>query len=278
MNLKLALVNGSLSIEWETDIKTKGAAKLVCPDAAAASSRVPIDCVTNWSEFAAYVLGLEPHRYIFRGQPEPWRLRTAFHRTRRKDLVTYVRGDLLKAHYTLSGQTRHFFDVRDPLQNAAFINLLQHHGFPTPLLDWTHSPFVAAFFAFRRGQGRTNNQPKVRVFVFDWQSWVTDLRQIETITFSQPHFSIIEAFSFENPRATPQQSISAVTNLDDIETYIAHCEQERGKTYLQVIDLPFFERRQVMEQLRTMGITAASLFPGLDGACEELRGRFFHPL
>jgi hypothetical protein len=30
-----------------------------------------------------------------------------------------------------------------------------------------------------------------------------------------------------------------------------------------------------MKELALMGITAGSLFPGLDGACEELRERLF---
>jgi hypothetical protein len=30
-----------------------------------------------------------------------------------------------------------------------------------------------------------------------------------------------------------------------------------------------------MRELALMGITAGSLFPGLDGACEELRERLF---
>jgi hypothetical protein len=48
-----------------------------------------------------------------------------------------------------------------------------------------------------------------------------------------------------------------------------------GKKYLSAIDLLIRDRRQVVRDLRYMGITAGSLFPGLDGACEELADRNF---
>jgi hypothetical protein len=44
---------------------------------------------------------------------------------------------------------------------------------------------------------------------------------------------------------------------------------------LWAIDLPVGDRRQVVRDLSYMGITAGSLFPGLDGACEELTERNF---
>jgi hypothetical protein len=78
-----------------------------------------------------------------------------------------------------------------------------------------------------------------------------------------------------NPRAVPQQSISAITNLDDIEDFCSLMEQMKGKTFLSAIDLPASERPTVMHELALMGITAGSLFPGIEGACRQLRERFF---
>jgi len=72
----------------------------------------------------------------------------------------------------------------------------------------------------------------------------------------------------------PQQAASTVTNIDDIETYI-RSKETKDKVYLTAIDLPTREPRNVIRELSFMGITAGSLFPGLDGACEELRERNF---
>jgi len=73
----------------------------------------------------------------------------------------------------------------------------------------------------------------------------------------------------------PQQAISTFTTVDDIETYIQNKSQITKKPYLEVIDLPLSERDHVIRELRLMGITQGSLFPGLDGACQELKERFF---
>ena len=82
-----------------------------------------------------------------------------------------------------------------------------------------------------------------------------------------------ESGLFKHP-LTPQQSISSVTNIDDIESYIRSLESEERR-YLHIVNLPLKERPLVMRELSMMGITAGSLFPGFDGACEELRERHF---
>jgi hypothetical protein len=81
--------------------------------------------------------------------------------------------------------------------------------------------------------------------------------------------------AIDNDRMLPQQAVSTMTNIDDIESFIRYNEKRHHTEYLHIIDLPKKERKKVMIELSYMGITASSLFPGLDGACEALRERFF---
>ena|SRR5215813_9396932 len=152
-----------------------------------------------------------------------------------------------------------------------------HYGYPTPLLDWTFSPYVALFFAYRRMSNESaagSGSERVRVFVLDQKQWRMDWFQSSQLLVPARHVSVLEFITIENERMIPQQAVSSVTNIDDIETFIRSRESDQ-KQYLKAVDLPVRERRHVMRELSAMGITAGSLFPGLDGACEELAERNF---
>ncbi len=101
--------------------------------------------------------------------------------------------------------------------------------------------------------------------------------QVYQLVSAQLHLSIGEYLAIENERLIPQQAASTLTNIDDIESYIQLWEswEPASRPYLTAIDLPVHERKKIICELDYMGITAGAMFPGLDGACEELKARNF---
>jgi len=268
----------SMTVTWTADNGNGGKATLTKRDATR-QSELPAKNL-EWADFKAHVAAQAEHhrRYVFRGQREPWRLRTTFHRSGRSDLIRYTSVDMTLLHQRLSARTRHYFNRKNSDENGAFMHLAQHHGFPTPLLDWSYSPFVACFFAYQKITNKEAEKSKrrsVRVLQFDREQWMKDFPQLPWVAPTRPHFSLLEFVAIENERLIPQQALSGLTNVDDVESYIQSCESLTGRSYLTAIDLPVAERESVMKELALMGITAGSLFPGLDGTCEELRERLF---
>lgn len=229
----------------------------------------------SWSDFKQHVSSMSKTSYLFRGQQKPWSLCTSFHRRGRYRMSEFTNKDVKQLHKRLSAITSHFFDLNVPDQNGAFFNLLQHHGYPTPLLDWSHSPYIAAFFAFRDQPIGYDGDEVIRIYKFNSQKWQESYPQIQILDPPFPHLSVMEFIAIDNPRLAPQQAVTTVSNLHDIEAYILEIESETHIRFLEAIDIPANEREQAMRDLRFMGITAGSMFPGIDGVCEELRERNF---
>jgi len=91
---------------------------------------------------------------------------------------------------------------------------------------------------------------------------------------ARKYFSIHSLLPLYNPRALPQQSIVTSTNIVDIEGWLNSITPPHRK-YLTKIDIPKSDRQKVMSELTRMGITSASMFPGIEGSCKALKERYF---
>jgi hypothetical protein len=226
----------------------------------------------TWDQFKTQSTTWTKQRFVYRGQSDPWRLRTSFHRTWRKNLDTYTSLLVRDVHRALAAHLDKPLDFTKPDDIGSFYSMIQHHGYPTPLLDWTNSPFVAAFFAFENAAVST--EKSVRIIAFDRVAW-TVLEQNNRVSLARPHLSFVDLLPYGNFRAGPQKSEFTLTNIDDIENHIVGIEIALNQRYLYAIDIPTTERERVLSDLEIMGIDHASLFPGMDGTCKAMRRKHF---
>lgn len=262
---------GILSGEWSIDDKSGEFEFRLTSDV---TPTPPDKEFSTWTDFKTWLNGQPSNNKIYRGQSDNrWRLKTSFHRAGRLDLLRYGAEEVHLLNHYLTGILNRSFDITSAFEHGALLNLAQHHGFPTPFLDWTESPYIAAFFAFS-DLSKHCNEGTVRLFIFDKQAWWENHPSVTNMNLPAPYISIHQFLPLYNSRALPQQSVVTATNVSDIEGWIKTQEPPHHK-YLLKIDLPASERNIVMSDLTTMGITAASLFPGVEGTCRALKERLF---
>ena len=269
--------DNSLEVEWNTNV-SRGRAKLfVHEDVKPAIA----DRSMSWGDFSRYVRD-ESRRnseLIYRGQQNNnWFLQTSFHRIFRRNLSRYYIEDLQKLNKYIAPQVQRIFLHGTDNDIMELVLLAQHHGFPTPYLDWSSSPFVASFFAFRDlNKFEIDKNLRTRIYKFDPVAWnlYGPKGGTAVLTDPRPTFTMLDIPTVSNNRVIPQQAVVTFSNLCNIESYIRYYERELNQRFLEIIDLRADDRFVVMKDLTTMGITAATLFPGLDGTCETLRERYF---
>ncbi|HSL05620.1 MAG TPA: FRG domain-containing protein [Nitrospiraceae bacterium] len=139
-----------------------------------------------WEEFEEHIYSLSPVKGnskqvenrtyvtpIFRGHANAsWELESTLDRVFKRDvgMEEYFKTiqDVRPAVISITGKEWNvpddFYEDQFAPQGIDFMVYLRHHGFPSPLLDWTRSPFVAAYFAFRSYEDR--NDGKVALFSY----------------------------------------------------------------------------------------------------------------
>lgn len=231
--------------------------------------------VVTWDEYKVAVSSqMENYRqFIYRGQANSeWVLSTTIHRTKKipthNDFLIYFENILPFVQEPVEAWDGSRRDLSNPAHLAGFLAFLQHHGFPTPLLDWTYSPFIAAYFAFEGVNHFSPQYESVAIYAFNQEEWLKTYKQIYDYEVNEAHVTLLNPTYRGNPKQMFQQGTFTFTNQPNIEDHIQHNETFSGQ-FLQKYEISVKERTKVFKELNAMNITAMQLDPSMESVCKK---------
>jgi hypothetical protein len=154
---------------------------------------------------------------------------------------------------------------------------LRHHQFPSPLLDWTHSAYVAAFFAFQNAGQDAN----VSIYVLSEARMHSSSSDEPTVLrfgpnvrthrrhfLQQSEYTICLVYDSEHREWTFAPHEPAIKNED-------HLEEHPCNFALHKFDIPCKERVKVLKLLDAYNLNAYSLFGSEEALMNTIAMRKF---
>lgn len=253
----------------------------------------------SWKYFLdfTYQKMLDYETYVYRGQRnEHWGLGTTLDRLIKTAKIAKTKQfDFRSSHlqqFKYAARGRRGINPPELTENEWWA-LGQHHGLATPLLDWTQSPFVAAYFAFiNDGEPQTKyrvvyalHKPSIEAKVAankaareaDNRQQKADIaagRKVGNLLLNafldypvQPEIEFVRPFSDENQRLVNQGGLFTKSpSGKNIEEWVAEQFVGENSCILMRILIPNSDRAYCLRYLNRMNINHLTLFPDLYGA------------
>lgn len=234
---------------------------------------------------------------IFRGQSDAsWGFETSLERTIKRtgdtqvDMFQYISNNFITNHtfsknmHLFSNESDHYTDYWDRL---AF---MQHYGFPTPLLDFSKSPFIALYFALDVNGSATNETSALFVVEInaivalskgsvklDYKEEVgrepdEELDYMEFARERGKPYLFCKEPDKSNIRILNQQGCFVLSTaylpnmVDSFNVY--------GNKLVKKYEFPSKWRFEIHQRLEKMNITSTVLFPSTEGVVEGLKRDF----
>lgn len=265
--------------------------------------------IKTWAEFAQLATTEFLGRWHFRGVLDNWSLQPSLERA----AADWGRGasdggvpqcDLPDIERRLRREFKRAFPptasvpAPDEDDDLGWIALMQHHGAPTRLLDWTYSPFVAAFFALDALLTCSETDRMAAIWALsikpleDPESLLPDdlkeaYRQY-AITREGKYFravfleakppvtfaGLVNPYRLSDRLVIQQGVFLCPGNIQlSFEDNLLALPDILDSRNLRKILLPRSVLQDAFEGLRRMNISHATLFPGVDGYARSLRHR-----
>jgi hypothetical protein len=260
--------------------------------------------VSSWEECQTQFKILEQHRtelrkdddtyispILYRGQANSkWRLETTLERYIRKnkiyipdyyEIISCIRSEI-ESFTEKKWELESLSGFKDWEENQLHFNhpsieyivYLRHHGFPSPLLDWTKSAYIAIYYAFCNVAAFVET---VSIYAFIEFAGTDKLYITPSISTVGPnirthhrHFRQQSQYTYCVDKDKNGNYYSCHENVFLLEN------KEESQDLLWKINIPITERIKVLSHLDSMNINAFTLFGSEESLMSTLALREFH--